>query len=54
MAKPKRIFIQLECTQCKRRNYTTGKNPENTKDKLVLKKYCPHDRKVTEHKEVKI
>lgn len=54
MAKPKRILVQLECTVCRLRNYTTGKNPENTNDKLILKKYCKHDKKVTEHKEVKI
>ncbi len=54
MAKAKRIFIQFECTVCKNRNYTSSKNPENVKDKLVLKKYCKFCRKVTEHKEVKI
>ena len=54
MAKTKRIIIQLECPVCKSRNYTTGKNPENTKEKLVLKKYCNRCRKSTEHKEIKI
>lgn len=54
MPKSKRILIQLECSVCKSRNYTTTKNPENTKEKLVLRKYCPLDRKVTEHREVKI
>jgi len=54
MAKSKRIFILFECTVCKSRNYTSKKNPENTKEKLLLKKYCPRDKKVTEHKEVKI
>jgi len=61
MAKSKRILIQLECTLCKSRNYTTSKNPENLalknkgqNVKLNLKKYCKRDRKVTEHKEVKI
>ena len=60
MAKSKRILIQFECPVCKSRNYTTEKNPENPgkkgkeKAKLVLRKYCKHCRKVTEHKEVKI
>ncbi|MBI3342048.1 50S ribosomal protein L33 [Candidatus Curtissbacteria bacterium] len=63
MAKAKRVFIQLECTVCKNRNYTTIKNPDNAKlkakgevgkDKLILKKYCKTCRKVQEHKEVKI
>lgn len=61
MAKPKRVLIQLECTVCKSKNYTTEKNPENisrkTKEKspkLLLKKFCKKCRKSTEHKEVKI
>jgi large subunit ribosomal protein L33 len=53
MAKKKRIIVQLECTVCKNRNYVTQRNPENTKDKLNLKKFCKHCRKVQEHKEVK-
>ncbi len=44
----------LQCTVCKRRNYTTKKNKRNTPDKLQLKKYCPHDRKHTLHKEIKM
>jgi len=54
MAKAKRVLFQLECPVCKNRNYTTVKNPENTKDKLAFKKFCNHCRKVTEHKETKI
>ncbi|OGD87037.1 50S ribosomal protein L33 [Candidatus Curtissbacteria bacterium RIFCSPHIGHO2_01_FULL_41_11] len=54
MAKSKRVLFQLECTVCRARNYTTQRNPDNTKDKLTLKKYCKHDRKITEHREVKI
>lgn len=54
MAKSKRIFILLECTNCKSRNYTSKKNPENSKEKLLLKKFCKTCKKVTEHKEVKI
>ncbi len=44
----------LQCTECKRRNYTTKKNKRNTPDKLELKKYCPFDRKHTLHKEIKM
>lgn len=63
MAKAKRIFVNLECTVCKNLNYTTVKNPDNAKlkakgevgkDKLTLKKFCRHCRKVTEHKEQKL
>ena len=52
--KTKRIIIQLECSVCKERNYTTSKNTLNQKGKMVLKKYCPRCRKHTEHKEVRI
>ncbi|MCR5289894.1 MAG: 50S ribosomal protein L33 [Treponema sp.] len=47
-------IIALECTECKRRNYTTTKNRKNIQGKLELKKYCPFDRKETLHKETKV
>ena len=47
-------LIALQCTECNRRNYTTTKNRKNTQGKLELKKYCPHDRKHTLHKETKV
>jgi large subunit ribosomal protein L33 len=64
MAKNKgpRIFITLECTECrknenKRREgvsrYLTSKNRRNTPDKLELLKYCRHCNKHTVHKEIK-
>jgi large subunit ribosomal protein L33 len=53
MAKEARIIITLACEECKRRNYSNMKNKKNTPDKLVLKKYCPHCRKHTPHKETK-
>ncbi len=49
-----RIKVTMVCSECKRKNYTTTKNKKNTADKLVLTKYCPFDRKHTEHKEGKI
>ncbi len=48
-----REIITLECTECKNRNYSTTKNKKNTRDRLELKKYCPHDKKHTLHKETK-
>ena len=48
-----RIIITLECRSCKRRNYTSTKNKKNTTAKLNIKKYCPHCRCHTEHKETK-
>ena len=63
MAKAKRILLQLECTVCKSKNYTTQKNPDSAaakgkagegKEKLLLKKFCKFCRKVQPHKEAKI
>ena len=49
----KRIKLQLKCTVCNEKNYSTFKNKINTTDKLNLNKYCPRCRKHTPHKEVK-
>ncbi|MFH1913431.1 50S ribosomal protein L33 [Pseudodesulfovibrio cashew] len=48
-----RINIQLQCTECKRKNYATQKNKKNTTGRLEVKKYCPWDKKHTVHKETK-
>ncbi|HCO11609.1 MAG TPA: 50S ribosomal protein L33 [Desulfonauticus sp.] len=48
-----RINILLACTDCKRRNYSTTKNKKNNPSKLELKKFCPHCKKHTLHKESK-
>ena len=47
-------LVALQCSECKRRNYTTSKNRRNSQEKLEFKKYCPFDRKHTVHKETKI
>ncbi|MGA2968085.1 MAG: 50S ribosomal protein L33 [Candidatus Levyibacteriota bacterium] len=46
-----RVTLGLVCAVCKNRNYVTTRNKLNTEEKLLLKKYCRHCRKVTEHKE---
>jgi large subunit ribosomal protein L33 len=48
-----RIIVTLECTECKRRNYTTTRNKKKHPEKYRIKKYCPFDRRHTEHKEAK-
>ena len=48
-----REIINLQCTDCKRRNYTTTKNRKTSTEKLELKKFCRHDRRHTVHREVK-
>ncbi|HBT47353.1 MAG TPA: 50S ribosomal protein L33 [Peptococcaceae bacterium] len=48
-----RIGITLECSECKRRNYTTTKNKKNDPNRLELKKYCSYCGRHTVHKETK-
>jgi large subunit ribosomal protein L33 len=48
-----RELVILQCTECKRKNYTTTKNKRTTPDRLELKKYCPAERKRTAHKETR-
>ncbi|MCG8569131.1 MAG: 50S ribosomal protein L33 [Spirochaetes bacterium] len=46
--------IALQCTECKRKNYTTFKNRKNLQGKMEKNKYCKWERKHTLHKETKI
>ena len=48
-----RDIITLECTSCKRRNYTTTKNKKKQSGRVEYKKYCPWCNKRTSHKETK-
>jgi large subunit ribosomal protein L33 len=48
-----REIIQLACTECKRRNYTTTKNKRAGAERVELKKYCRAERKHTVHRETK-
>jgi len=45
-----REYVTLECTECGRRNYRTQKETRGS-GRLEIKKYCPHDRRHTVHKE---
>jgi len=47
-------LIALQCTECKRKNYTTEKNRRNIQEKLEFNKFCKFDRKHTLHRETKI
>ncbi len=51
--KEKRLVVTLACTECKERNYTTGKNRENDPGRMELKKYCRRCKKHTLHRESK-
>ena len=46
-AKGAREAITLECTECKRRNYTTEKNKKNNTERLEVEKYCKFCKKHT-------
>jgi large subunit ribosomal protein L33 len=48
-----REIITLQCSECKRRNYTGTRNKKIQKDKVEMKKYCRFCKKHTVHKEVK-
>ena len=48
-----RDIIHLQCTQCKRRNYSTTKNARKHSERLELKKFCRFCRSHTPHREVK-
>ncbi|MBU2541906.1 MAG: 50S ribosomal protein L33 [Candidatus Omnitrophica bacterium] len=45
--------ITLQCSECRRKNYTSTKNKRLHTEKLALKKYCNFCRKHTQHKEIK-
>ncbi len=48
-----RDTIQLECKECKRRNYTASRNKKQKTTRMEIKKYCKWDRRHTVHKETK-
>ena len=48
-----RELVIMECTECKRRNYTTTKEKRNTPARLETMKFCTFDRNHTLHRETK-
>ena len=53
MAKADRVYVTLECTECKKGRYTTTKNKKTNPDRIELNKYCKFCKKQTVHKETK-
>ena len=45
--------ITLQCTECKRRNYTGMRDKRKNTERLEMKKFCRFDRKHTVHREIK-
>ena len=48
-----RLTIDLACTECKERNYSTQKNKKNDTGRLELVKYCSRCRAHKLHREVR-
>lgn len=48
-----RVVVNLACTECGDRNYTTAKNKKTHPGRLELKKFCPRLNKYTIHREVR-
>jgi len=48
-----RDIITLECSVCKRRNYSTTKNKKLHANRVEYKKYCRWCKKHTAHKETR-
>ncbi|MCD6270796.1 50S ribosomal protein L33 [bacterium] len=55
MAKKKKSFVKLKCSECGQINYYTHKSQRTRTlgKKLALKKFCKRCRKHTKHTEVK-
>ncbi len=51
--KEDRIIIDLACSECRSRNYTSTKNKRNDPDRLELRKYCPRCRGHRLHREAR-
>jgi large subunit ribosomal protein L33 len=51
--KEDRQVIDLACTECRQRTYTTEKNRRNDPDRIELRKYCPRCRVHRVHREAR-
>ena len=45
--------VQLQCSECKNKNYATTRNKKKHTEKYEQKKYCKFCRQHTVHKESK-
>ena len=48
-----RVTIDLSCSTCRGRNYTTTKNRKNDSARLELRKFCRRCRQHTVHREAR-
>ncbi|PIV12679.1 MAG: 50S ribosomal protein L33 [Candidatus Nealsonbacteria bacterium CG03_land_8_20_14_0_80_36_12] len=53
MPKKRKVFVKLQCSECKRITYFAHKSKQAVEKKLELKKFCKFCKKHTLHKEGK-
>ena len=55
MAGKRKAYVKMQCTVCKRLNYSIHKSKTKADlgEKLEMKKHCKHCKKHTNHKEAK-
>ncbi|MFA5355525.1 MAG: 50S ribosomal protein L33 [Candidatus Paceibacterota bacterium] len=53
MATKKKVYVKMQCKECKKVNYFTPKSKKAMEGKLELNKFCKTCRKHTAHKESK-
>jgi large subunit ribosomal protein L33 len=51
--KEDRVVVDMACTECRQRTYTTQKNRRSDPDRMELKKFCPRCRVHRVHKEAR-
>ncbi len=51
--KEDRVVVEMACTECRSRNYTTTKNRRNDPDRMELRKFCPRCRGHRQHREAR-
>ena len=51
--KEDRVIIDLACTACRNRNYTTQKNRRSDPDRIELRKFCRRCRGHRPHREAR-
>ncbi len=51
--KEDRVVVEMACTECRSRNYSTTKNRRNDPDRMELRKFCPRCRGHRQHRETR-
>ncbi len=51
--KEDRVVVEMACTECRNRNYSTTKNRRNDPDRMELRKFCPRCRGHRQHREAR-